>query len=328
VSTIRSGVSLSLAAAVLLSAVSAFAEVEVADRIVAVVNQDLILQSDVDEVMDLVAKEELAALVGEEREAARTELESNIVEGLIAQELMDQAMDRSGVEVGDREVESAIADVARQNKISVDELVEQLQRQGMNPAEYRREMKKQIRQYRFMELEIRSRVDITEEDVRAHYQRSLASVGPEPAWRLQRILLAIAADADDAARTAVSEEAGVLMTQFAEGKDFAEVARVRSDDVATREQGGAAGVFKKKELGPAFRTALEAVEVGTAVRVDTPRGIFLLRISEEVDAAIKDFEEVRGRLSRVLHEQAMERELELWTGEQRRRAHVEVFPTP
>ena len=87
-------------------------------------------------------------------------------------------------------------------------------------------------------------------------------------------------------------------------------------------------MFRKKDLGPAFRTALEAAEVGTAVRVDTPGGIFLLRISEEVDAAVKDFEEVRNRLSRTLHEQAMEQELELWTSEQRRRAHVEVFSTP
>jgi len=304
------------------------AETEVVDRIVAVVNQDLILQSDVDEVMDLVGDKELAALAGEERAVARKELQDNIVEGLIAQELMEQAMDRSGVEVSDREVESAIADVARQNKISVDELMKQLQLQGMDPAEYRREMKKQIRQYRFMELEVRSRVDITEEDVRAHYQRSLGSVEPEPAWRLQRIMLSIPGDAADAARAAVSEEAAVLITQFAEGKDFAEVARVRSDDASTREQGGEAGVFRKKDLGPAFRTALEAAEVGTAVRVDTPGGIFLLRISEEVDAAVKDFEEVRNRLSRTLHEQAMEQELELWTSEQRRRAHVEVFSTP
>jgi len=324
-SKIRIPVSLSLVTVALLCAVSAAAQTEVVDQVVAVVNQKLILQSDVEEIVALVGEQDLGSLEGDERAAALRELHENIVEGLIGQELMEQAMDRGGVEIGDREVESAVSDVARQNKMSVEELMVQLDRQGMKPGEYRREMRKQIRQYRFMELEIRSRVNITEEDVRAHYQRAMGSQDPEPAWRLQRILLAFAEDADEAARAVVGEEAAVLLTQLTGGKDFGEVARVRSDDAATRQKGGDAGVFKKKDLSAAFRTALEAAEIGQAVRVDTPRGIFLLRVAEEVDAALNDFEEVRERLTRKLHEEAMERELEMWTAEQRRRAHVEVF---
>jgi len=324
-SMIRRVVLFWLVATVLPGAASAVVPSELVDQVVAVVNKKLILQSDVDEIMEMVGDQELAGLEGEKRVAALSELQTTIVDTLIGQELMEQAMNRSGVEIGDREVESAIADVARQNKLSVEELMEQLQRQGMSSDEYRREMKKQIRQYRFMELEIRSRVNITDDDVRAHYQRTLGSVEPEPAWQLQRILLAIAKDADAAARAAVGEEAAVLLNQLTEGKDFAEVARIRSDDTATREKGGDAGIFKKKDLSAAFREALEAVEVGQPVRVDTPRGIFLLRVAGEVDAALQEFEDVRVRLSRKLHEVAMERELELWTAEERRRAHVEVF---
>jgi len=324
-SMIRSAVLLWLAVAVVPGTAFAVAAAELVDQVVAVVNKKLILQSDVDEIMAMVGEEEFDGLGEEERVARFSELQSTIIDTLIGEELMEQAMDRGGVEIGDREVESAIADVARQNKLSVDELMEQLQRQGMSSDEYRREMKKQIRQYRFMEIEIRSRIDISDEDVRAHYQRTLGSVEPEPAWQLQRILLAIPKDADASAVAAIGEEAGVLMTQIVAGKDFAEVARVRSDDTATREQGGDAGVFKKKDLSAAFRDALESVEVGQPARVDTPRGVFLLRVAGEVDAGIKEFEEVRSRLSRKLHEAAMQRELELWTAEERRRAHVEVF---
>ena len=324
-SMIRSAVLLWLAVAVVPGTAFAVAAAELVDQVVAVVNKKLILQSDVDEIMAMVGEEEFDGLGEEERVARFSELQSTIIDTLIGEELMEQAMDRGGVEIGDREVESAIADVARQNKLSVDELMEQLQRQGMSSDEYRREMKKQIRQYRFMEIEIRSRIDISDEDVRAHYQRTLGSVEPEPAWQLQRILLAIPKDADASAVAAIGEEAGVLMTQIVAGKDFAEVARVRSDDTATREQGGDAGVFKKKDLSAAFRDALESVEVGQPARFDTPRGVFLLRVAGEVDAGIKEFEEVRSRLSRKLHEAAMQRELELWTAEERRRAHVEVF---
>ena len=313
-----------LLVAMLFSAMPAFAG-EVVDQVVAVVNQKLILQSDVDEIIALVGEKELEGLAGDALSGATRELTADVVEGLIGQELMEQAMDRGGVEVGDREVESAISDVARQNKMSVPELMEQLERQGMEPKQYRVEMRKQIRQYRFMELEIRSRVSISEEDVRAHFKQSMAASTPIPAWRLQRILLAIPKDADEAARTKISDEAAVLMTQLREGKDFAEVARVRSDDPGTRDAGGEAGIFKKNDLSASFSESLEAAELGEVVRIDTPRGIFLLRVAEEVDAGQADFEEQRTALTRALHEEAMERELELWTAEQRRQAHVELF---
>jgi peptidyl-prolyl cis-trans isomerase SurA len=324
-SMIRSAALLWLAVTLVPAPASAVAPTELVDQVVAVVNKKLILQSDVDEIMAMVGEDEFDGLSDDERRSRLSELQTTIIDTLIGEELMEQAMDRGGVKIGDREVESAIADVARQNKLSVEDLMEQLQRQGMSADQYRREMKKQIRQYRFMELEIRSRINISEEDVRAHYQRTLGSVDPEPAWQLQRILLTIPKEGDAAAVAAVSEEAAVLLTQLLGGKDFAEVARVRSDDPATREQGGDAGVFKKKDLSSAFRDALESAEVGQPVRVDTPRGIFLLRVVDEVDAGIKEFEEVRVRLSRKLHDAAMQRELELWTAEQRRRAHVEVF---
>ena len=316
---------LAMIAAALFSAGSQAHAGAVVDEIVAVVNQKLILRSDLDEILALVGDKELAGLAGDELSTAKRTLTADIVEGLIGQELLEQAMDRGGVEVDDREVESAINDVARQNKMSVPELMEQLQLQGMEPGQYRIEMHKQIRQYRFMELEIRSRVNISEEDVRSHFKQRSAAQAPEPAWRLQRILLALPKDADAEERAKIAAEAGVLLTQLHEGKDFAEVARVRSDDVGTRDAGGDAGVFKKSDLSDLFRAALDAADVGRAVRVDTPRGIFLLRVAEEVDAALADFEEQRAALSRTLHEQAMERELELWTAEQRRQAHVEIF---
>ena len=324
-STIRFVMSLLLIAMVTLSHRADARAGEIVDQVVAVVNQKLILQSDVDEIIDLVGEKELKGLEGDRLTEATRDLTANVVEGLIGQELMEQAMDRGGVEIGDREVESAISDVARQNKMSVPELMEQLQRQGMEPQQYRVEMRKQIRQYRFMELEIRSRVSISDEDVRAHFKQSRATQEPTRAWRLQRILLAIPKDADEAARVKISDEAAMLLTQLHEGKDFGEVARVRSDDPGTRDAGGEAGIFKRKDLSGLFREALEAAEVGVAVRVDTPRGIFLLRVAEEVDAGQADFEEQRAALTRTLHDSAMERELELWTAEQRRQAHVEIF---
>jgi peptidyl-prolyl cis-trans isomerase SurA len=298
---------------------------ELVDRIIAVVNKDTILQSELDELMDYVAEGELRGLSGDSLEQARGELEMDILDGLIANKLIEQAMDRADIEIGDREVEAAIADVANQNGMSVERLFTELERQGIQMEEYRSELRKQIRQYQFMNLEIRGRVTVSEEAIRAAWLQMGASIEPDPAFRLLRILLAYPADADEAARAAIEEEATTLVAQLAEGKDFGEVAAARSDDTSTRAKGGDAGIIKRKDLSGAFATALDTADVGDVVRIDLDSGIWLLQIAEQVDAAAKEFEEVRDAIARRLYDEAMERELEKWTEEERRRAHVEIF---
>ena len=298
---------------------------EVVDRIIAVVNKDVILLSELQEMLDYVEEVELRGLSDVAREEARETLMVDLLDGLIANKLVEQAMERADIEVGDREVEAAIADVAKQNGLTMERLFAELQRQGIDEAQYRTQLKDQIRQYQFMNLEIRGRVSVSEEDIRAAWLQGGASTKPQPAWRLQRLLLAIPPDADEATIAALADEATALLEQLQAGKDFAEVAAARSDDVSTREVGGDAGVIKQKDLSSAFLDALSAVEQGEVARVDLPSGIWLLRVAEEVDAARKEFEEVRDAIAKRLYDDAMERELETWTEEERRRAHVEIF---
>lgn len=298
---------------------------ELVDRIIAVVNKDVILHSELQEMLDYVEEIELRGLAGEARDEAREELMVDLLNGLIANELVEQAMERADIEVGDREVEAAIADVANQNGLTIERLFQELERQGIPEEEYRSQLKDQIRQYQFMNLEIRGRVSVSEEDIRSAWLQSGASSTPEPAWRLQRILLAVPPDADEATLAALTAEADALEEQIAGGKDFSEVAAARSDDVSTKDKGGEAGVFKRRDLSAAFADAIASVETGQVARVDLPTGIWLLRVAEEVDAAKKQFEEVRDAIAKQLYDQAMERELEKWTEEERRRAHVEIF---
>jgi len=298
---------------------------DMVDRIIAVVNRDIILRSEMIETFEMVKGEALRGRPAGERSAAEAELKGDILEGLIANKLMEQAMDGAGMEVSDADIEAAVADVARQNSLTVDALYAELKRQGMEVTEYRAELAKQLRQYKFMNLEIRGRVKIADEDIINYYNQMTADVTPDLAWRLQMILLAYPATATTDDRSRIDAEADALLGEIVAGKDFGEVAAVRSDDPAGKANRGEAGVVKGSELSPLFASKLEAVEVGTPVRVDTPGGIYLLRVAEQVDRAKKPLAEVREQISRVLYDDAMERELQIWTEEERRRAHIEIL---
>ncbi len=298
---------------------------EVVDGIAAVVNRDIILLSEVAETFEMVKGEALRGTPAGEKEAAEAELRGDILEGLIANKLMEQAMDSAGMDVSDADIEAAVADVARQNSLTVENLYAELAKQGMEVSEYRSELAKQLRQYKFMNLEIRGRVKIADEDVVNYYNQMTADVTPDMAWRLQMILLAYPATATEDDRSQVDSEADALLGEIIAGKEFGEVARARSDDPVGRESGGEAGVVKADELSPLFASELSKVDVGTPVRVNTPGGIYLLRVAEEVDRAKKPLNEVREQITRVLYDDAMERELGIWTEEERRRAHIEIL---
>jgi len=303
-------------------AVPSVASAELIDRVVAVVGKEVILHSDLHELLPQAEAEILRGLTGEARARAAEALPDQVLETLIAQELMDQAMDRADLRVDDREIDSAIADVATQNQITSERLLEELAKQGMDESTYRSELGKQLRQYKFMNMEIRGRVTVSEEDLRSRYAQVGGGANSAQGWRLQRILLKLAGDETDAA---VLAEADTLMAQLTSGAAFADVAKARSDDSTTKDSGGDAGVFEPGQLSDAFREALEAVEQGQPARVDTPGGIFLLRVAEEVDTSEAAFDQVRDELYRVLYDEGMARELERWTEEERRRAHVQLL---
>ncbi len=298
---------------------------DVVDRIVAVVNKDIVLLSEVEDHFSSVSAEALKGVTLSQRPAAEEQLRQDILESLVANKLMEQAMDSAGMEVDDSELEAAIADVARQNDLSTEQLLKELERQGIGLEQYRSELKKQLRQYKFMNLEIRGRVKIGDADILNYYNQMTADVEADMAWRLQMILLSYPATATQADRDRIDVEADALLTEIAGGKDFGEVAGARSDDPTGRANKGEAGIVKADELSPLFAEKLGGVKVGEAVRVDTPGGIYLLRIAEQVDRSRRPLEEVRDQIMRVLYDEAMDRELEVWTEEERRRAHIEFL---
>ena len=275
--------------------------------------------------MEMVEDFELRGLDEEAKATRRAELERELVDLLVGQELMEQAMDAGDVQVTDRDVEMAMADIARGNGLTVERLLEEVGKQGLDEATYRVDVKRQVRQQRFIQMTIMPRIDISDEDVRNRWNLARKEeAGGGTAWRLQRLMLKWSGEAD-ADKQAIRDEAAALLASVQAGAVFADAAKARSDDASTREQGGDAGLFEPDDLSPAFRDALAQVEAGTPVAVETPVGVFLLRVAEEVDTSEAAFEKARFEILRKLESEAMEREIELWTAEKRRKAHVEVL---
>ena len=142
------------------------------DSIVAVVNQDVVLKSDLDRRLKGFKASLDAIKDPKERAVKRVELVKQVTYALMDERLIAQEAARMGIAATDQELDLAIADVKAKNKLDDAGLTKALAEQGLNLAQYREEMRSQITQVKVNNLVLRPRVQITEDELRAAYKQA------------------------------------------------------------------------------------------------------------------------------------------------------------
>lgn len=227
------------------------------DHIVAVVNSEPITHQDVRLRMQRISPRD-GASVPPAQELARQALEGLIVERAQVQLALD-----TGIRVDDGLVDQAVADVARQNQISVEELRRRLAAEGINFDRYRRELRDEILVNRLRDREVDSRVRISEQEVDRHLiEQQAAAAQAEPTMvHLAQILVAVPENASPAQERVFQARAEQLRKQLLEGADFAQLARQFSD-APDKVNGGDLGARSPDRYPTLFVDAARSLAVG------------------------------------------------------------------
>ncbi len=310
-----------------LAVSSGAAGAELIDRIVVVVNDDLILESEVAlEMAAYMEADPRAVPQGEGREQALAELRGIVVEGLIGRQLSDQAVARLGIVVEESEVDGQLAETARMNNMTVDQLVQELARQGIPVAEFRNDMRDQIKQYRLFQAEIGTKIDIGEELLRQRYNERYANVAQDPEYHLRMIALVIPPGATAAERAEAMAKAEGLREEIKAGRPFEEVAIEHSEDAGSAAKGGEFGKVRPRALIPEFREAVEELPLNdvSEIVVQNDR-LFMFQVYRITNAAVKSYDEMVDILFEELYREEEERQIELWIEREKARAHIEYL---
>jgi peptidyl-prolyl cis-trans isomerase SurA len=142
------------------------------DSVVAVVNQDVVLKSDLDRRMAAFKSSLDAVKDAAERSRRRIELGKQVLGSLIDERLLAQEAARVGIGAPDPEVDRAVADVKQQNKLDDAGLTKALADQGLTMAQYREELRGQIIGVKVANAILRPRVQIGEPELRAAYEEA------------------------------------------------------------------------------------------------------------------------------------------------------------
>ncbi len=258
---------LSVLASCLLS--FTIASAAVVDRTVAIVNNDTITLSEVNDAGAPIFQKIMTQAPPAERPAALAEARKTIIDKLIDKKLILQEAQKLHVQVSDQDVDKAVQEVMEQNKMTPDQLRHELAAMGMSEKQYRDQLREQILSSRLLNYEVRARVLIPEEKVREYYDKhsdfttSTASSAPEEvrtgsSYSLQQIGCmwgSRSANGTVPTKKQATEKIKKVYQLAMEGKDFKALARQYSD-MPTAKDGGDLGVLQVSEMASYIREAI------------------------------------------------------------------------
>jgi peptidyl-prolyl cis-trans isomerase SurA len=319
--SLRRGLTLALAVALLGPAA---ARARVVERVAAVVGDSLVLASEVEDRVGPLMSDVSRITDPEKRAARAAALRHEVLERLIDDELILQQATELKLSISSDQVDASIEEIKKQNGLNDDQLREALRTQGMTMAAYRTDLRRQLLRYRVLNIAVGSRVNISDDEVRAYYDRHMKD-GSNVQVRASHVFVAIPDGADAATAAEKQAQAQKILERAQAGEDFAKLARETSDDAATRNDGGDLGYFGKDMLPKAIEELVFAMKVGEVrgpIRVD--RGFHVIKL---VDRKLKDpkpFDEVKDDIRMQLRQKDMERQTKIYLAELRKKMLVDI----
>jgi peptidyl-prolyl cis-trans isomerase SurA len=301
------------------------ASAELVDRIAAVVNNDVITLSDVEARIG----PDLNRLRMEPDATKRAELRSTLVKRgldlLIGEKLMEAQVRELNIEVADSEIEMGMEDVKKQNNISGEQFEQLLAQEGYTVASYKAFMRKHLARLKLVNLKVRSKVKISDEDLKAEYARWSHDEANEFEVHARHILVQVAAKATPEQIETARLKAQLLMEEAKKpGTNFAELAKKKSEGPSAAD-GGDLGFFKRGVMMADFEKAAFTLPVGgISEPIRTKFGWHVLKVEERRALAAPPLEEVKDKLREAMLRSQLEKYTDQYVQELRAGAVVDV----
>ncbi|MBW9257455.1 MAG: peptidylprolyl isomerase [Candidatus Thiodiazotropha sp. (ex. Lucinisca nassula)] len=270
-------ISLYLLLCLLLSSTLSLAAVKELDYIVAIVNDDVIAKSELDN-----KTREMLAQMSQTRKnlPPMNIIQEQILERMIAKRLQLQAASRLGLSVDDATVTKAIANIAETNNITLLQLRETLEMDGISFPLFREQLREDILINRLKQKEVINRIVITEQDIKNFLAREIGSSRQRTAVRLLHILIATPEGASPQDVQAAKKRATDIHQELLEGGDFSELA-IRHSNGRQALEGGDLGWVETSRIPSLFTSVVDEMDAGSiSSPIRNASGFHIVKLAE------------------------------------------------
>ncbi len=247
------------------------------DYVVAVVNEDVILNSQLEQAVDSIKRQIRAS---GNTPPTDTELREQMRERLIMQEIQSQRAAQRGIRVGDEELNQALEGIARQNGMNLRDFARALRNEGVDFLMVREQVRNELLTNSLRQREIDARVSVADREIDAFLAKTRKN-DQATEYRLEHILISVPDGSTDVVRDAARAEAEQVRQAIIDGASFSQMAISRSD-ATTALDGGDLGWRTAGALPTLFADEVDNMTVGSVSPViETGSGFNLIRLADQ-----------------------------------------------
>ncbi|MEW6429194.1 MAG: SurA N-terminal domain-containing protein [Thermodesulfobacteriota bacterium] len=299
---------------------------QMVDRVVAVVNNDVITLREVEIEGKPLFQQIVRRAAGNDVNTALAQARKDVLASLIDKLLVEQRAAELGLTVEDGEIDDTLQRMAAGNGMTLAALEERIAREGMSLAVYRQQVRWQILQSRLITHEIRAKVVVPDEKARAYYQTAYEKDAIKEGYHLLQFGILIGEGESPAA---AERKAGALRQRILAGESFADLA-AQFSELPSAKANGDVGYFLEEEMSPEMREAIVSLKPGELTGIlalDDKSYQFFKLLSVRKGDVIEQapYEAVKDEIVRDLYDEELKKQYDRWVTDLRGQAYIREF---
>lgn len=309
----------------LLTPASTFAEKKVVDKIIATVNSDAVLQSDLKNLEERLGDNRGVdeTLLLDDSVADLKKNKKSQLDFLIREKLVDSEIKRQNLSITNERVEMELNQMAKKNGLSRSEFDSYVTKQGISLEDYKEFIKSRIERQSFFENEIISKLRITDEDAYSEYQTK------NPKYKPNVNEFTIAQIYFNPRKTggpeAALKRAEAVLERIKNGEQYETLADKFNED-GSGNPGGLLGSFKTGEFNPEIEAAISNLKEGEITSiVQTKRGYHIVKVISKKITTDPNFVKVKDAIKAQLVEKNFKRQLKNWIETKKQDSYITIY---
>jgi peptidyl-prolyl cis-trans isomerase SurA len=300
------------------------AQARVIERIVAVVNSEIVTWSELEDVARPLLAQVAQIADPVEREQTRDRQLRRVLDDLVGQRLIMQEASRRRISIDSDAVSEHLERIKARQGWDDSKMSMYLAGQGLSMGEFRKQVREQLLRQRIIRRILGSRIQVTERELKDHYRDWLTQMKSNYEVDGAHLVLRIPENASPAEESAIRQQASELLARAQSGEDFKLLVGKYSQGPRAKE-GGSLGWIRRNNFDPTLEEAFFSLEPGKfAGPIRTNFGYHVVTVTQRKQVPPPTYEEALPRMTADLREKKLGKELTKWVADMKKKAFIEV----
>jgi len=299
---------------------------EVVDRIVAVVNDEIITLYEFNAAFEPYLKNIENNYKGNDKGAVIKQTKDAFFQRMIDNILIEQEAKKTGVSAGvkDADVMAVLQDVITKQKMSMSDFLKSLEKEGTPIESVKKEIRSQLVRMRLLRREVKDKIIVSDEEIGEYYNKHREEYEGKESVRMKQLLLLLPPNADITIKTKMKNEALRLRGLIMSGESFDLLAAKYSQGPAAA-QGGDVGFIERGTIIPEVEAAAFSLPVEKVSEViESSLGFHIIKVVDKKGAGLKPIAMVREEIKAKIEDEKLDKKFDEWISSVRAKSHIET----